>query len=256
MGPAEQEISKMSKEDERVVISETRGENRPMMFQRVEIAYADGAPFYSGWIQDFGAGDPRTGPTFFESNYERFGLEREVTHRREIYWEPRRPASQNCGIRLATSQDHDEIIDLNFQNLFDGGYNRVSAYQGMRFEFDENHDMLVWECEGGIFGFLYINFLAEPNRLEAYFDSLFCAPAVRGQGVGSSLIYAGLERAQSRGMRRVTGQITGNEPHCEGVLRLLTHHGFEVEDASQHSDVWIVVDVSRSLDEARPIIES
>src|ERR1017187_8564685 len=119
-----------SKESERVVVhEERRDEFRTLLFKRVDIKYSDGELFYSGWIQDFG--NALTGPTFFEQNYNNYDLEREHVIKRQKYWLLTTYSQANIGLRDATTEDIDDIIDLTFQNYFDGGYNRISAYQGM-----------------------------------------------------------------------------------------------------------------------------
>src|SRR5690242_8216351 len=143
----------MSKESERVVFHEVRGnEKGPMRFQRVDVRYADGSLFYRGWIQDFG--DRRTGPTVFPQNYAAFGLEQEEVHRRDIYWDCKKVDPENIILREATEEDFDEIIDLNFQNYYDGDYNRISAYQGLNYAIDKDNCILVAEIDGAIYGFL------------------------------------------------------------------------------------------------------
>src|SRR5271168_79498 len=117
-------------ESKRVVVhEERRNASWPLHFKRVDIKYSDGTLFYSGWIQDFG--DARTGPTVFEQNYKNCNLEREKVIKREKYWVPKAYDKSNIGLRNATTEDLDEIVDLNFQNYFDGGNNRISAYQGL-----------------------------------------------------------------------------------------------------------------------------
>lgn len=236
----------MSKESERVVFHEARGnETGPMRFVRVDIRYADGDLFYSGWIQDFG--DGRTGPTFFPTNYERYSLDREVVHRLPIYWEPRTFEPADVTIRAATEKDFDAVIDLNFQNYFEGGYNRISAYQGMNYKIDANNSILVAEIDKTIYGFLCINWIRNVELKEAYFDSLFCAEAVRKKGLGHKLIEAGLNFAREKGILRVSGLIDGDYDHCEQIARMLMRHGFEVLEGVEKGPGWIEVEVLKTF---------
>jgi GNAT superfamily N-acetyltransferase len=236
----------MSKESERVVFHEAKGdETGPMRFVRVDIRYADGELFYSGWIQDFG--DGRTGPTFFPQNYTNYDLDREVVYRRALYWESREFKLEDVVLRDATEADFDAIVDLNFQNYFEGGYNRISAYQGMNYKIDVTNSIVVAVIGETIFGFLCINWARNTELNEAYFDSLFCAKAVRNKGVADKLVEAGLIRAQERGIRRVSGQIDGNYDHCEQIARMLMKHGFEVLEGVEKGPGWIEVEVLRTF---------
>ncbi len=236
----------MSKETERVVTHEIRGnEVGYMRFKRVDIKYSDGDLFYSGWIQDFG--DARTGPTFFEQNYADYKLDREKVSRREKYWQQVTITQQNVTLRSATAEDLDELIDLNFQNYFDGGYNRISAYQGLNHKIDDAHETLVFTVDNAILGFLYIDWEGRASLGEAYFDNLFCAPSVRNHGVGGALIAAGLKQATEGGFKTVAGQITGDEEHCENVARLLDRNGFEVTNCTKYTPSWVVADMAKTL---------
>lgn len=210
-----------------------------MRFVRVDIHYADGGLFYSGWIQDFG--DARTGPTFFPQNYATYNLDHEVVHRCPKFWEPREIDLENLVLRDATEADFDAIIDLNFQNYFEGGYNRISAYQGMNYKIDGNNSIIVAELEGTIYGFLCINWLVGVDRGEAYFNSLFCAEAVRRKGIGHKLIAAGLARAQEKAFAKISGQIEGDLDHCGQIARMLIKHGFEVVEGVEKGDRWVEV---------------
>ncbi len=56
------ELPGSSKEEQRVLVSDQRGAG-VMTFRKVTIHYADGSPYYDGWIQVFGEDDCRNGPT-------------------------------------------------------------------------------------------------------------------------------------------------------------------------------------------------
>ncbi len=204
-----------------MTIFESRGVSTgPLHFKKVEIRYSDGTLFYNGWIQDFG--DARTGPTVFQQNYKNFDLEEERVVKRTIYWQPKNCDQSSTEIFEATKENLDEIIDLNFQNYFDGGYNRISAYQGLNHKIDESHTTLALACENSIFGFLYIDLKMNAVRGEAYFDSLFCAHCFRGKGIGNMLLSAGLDRVKQKGFEKVSGNIIGAPEHCERIAKCST----------------------------------
>jgi ribosomal protein S18 acetylase RimI-like enzyme len=230
---------------DRVIVHEARGQSSgPLQFKRVDIKYSNGTLFYSGWIQDFG--DARTGPTFFEQNYNNFNLEREEVIRREVYWQQVSCNATEAGIRDATPTDLDSLIDLTFQNYFDGGHNRISSFQGLNHKIDDAHITLVFTVGDTIFGYLYIDLEARADRGEAYFDSLYCAPAVRNKGVGRALLAAGLTRVRQAGFRKVSGDIIGSEAHCERIAKMLDSHGFEVVECRQMQG-WLEVDMLKTF---------
>lgn len=238
----------MSKETERVATGEIRNFDAGVemrVFKKVEIKYADGETFYSGWIQDFGS--VLTGPTFFEENYTNYSLEKETVTRREKYWEPVTITEGNAKIRIATPSDLDALIDLNFHNYFDGGYNRISSYQGLNFLIDETHEFLVYTINEEIFGFLYICWNLDDNAIHSYFDSLYVAPCIRGKGIGSALIGAGVERANKKNCVWIDGRIIGSSQHCEHIAQLLAPHGFKVKDVRPRSARWTEVDMQLPL---------
>gem|GEM_PF-4147841 len=215
-----------------------------MRFVRVDIRYTDGDPFYSGWIQDFG--DGRTGPTFFSQNYSNYGLEYEIVHQRLVYWDLMDFESEDVIFRDATEDDLDAIIDLNFQNYFEGGYNRISAYQGINFKITDTNSIIVCEIDGLILGFLYIDWSWNSDLREAYFDSLYCAPAVRNRGLAHKLIEFGILQAVDRGIQRISGKINGDLEHCEKISRILMQHGFEIVEAIQMPG-WIAVETLKLI---------
>lgn len=229
--------SMSQKESERVVVHEERRDGAwPLHFKRVDIKYSDDTLFYNGWIQDFG--DARTGPTVFEQNYKNCSLEREKVFKREKYWVPKAYDKSNIGLRDATTEDLDDIVDLNFQNYFDGGNNRISAYQGLNHKIDDNHLTLAFTLDNSIYGFLYIDLEVNASRGEAYFDSLFCAHSMRGRGVGNSLIAAGLDRVEKMGFKKVSGKILGSPEHCEQIAKMLNKQGFKVVECIEPREGW------------------
>ena len=226
-----------NKEKDRVVVHEKREDIfRVAKFKRVEIKYSNGTPFYIGWIQDFG--DARTGPTVFEENYKNFNLEREKVIKLEKYWVPKAYDKSNISLRDATTEDLDDIVDLNFQNYFDGGYNKISAYQGLHHKIDDNHLTLGFTLDNSIFGFLYIDLEMNAFRGEAYFDSLFCAHSMRSRGVGNALLAAGLDRVKKIGFKKVSGRILGSPEHCEYIAKMLDRHGFKVVECIEPREGW------------------
>jgi hypothetical protein len=224
-------------ESKRVVVhEERRNASWPLHFKRVDIKYSDGTLFYSGWIQDFG--DARTGPTCFEQNYKNFNLEREKVVKREKYWVPITHNQSNTGLRDATPEDLDDIVDLNFQNYFDGGNNRISSYQGLNHKIDDIHLTLGFTVDNSIYGFLYIDLEMNAFRGEAYFDSLFCAHSMRNRGVGNALLAAGLDRVKGKGFEKVSGRIMGPPEHCEHIAKILDKHGFKVVECIEQREGW------------------
>jgi GNAT superfamily N-acetyltransferase len=227
-----------SKESERVVVHEERGvEFETLLLKRVDIKYSDGDLFYSGWIQEFG--DARTGPTVFEQDYEHYGLEREHVIKRQKYWSPTAYNQDNIGLRDATPDDIDDIIDLTFQNYFDGGYNRISAYQGLNHKIDDDHGTFGFTIDNSIFAYLYIDLIVSAFRGEAYFDSLFCAHSVRNRGIGHALLSAGLDRVKGKGFEKVSGKIIGTRAHCEHIAKMLDKHGFKVVECLEKGEGWL-----------------
>jgi GNAT superfamily N-acetyltransferase len=224
-------------ESKRVVVhEERRNASWPLHFKKVDIKYSDGTLFYSGWIQDFG--DARTGPTCFEQNYKNFNLEREKVVKREKYWVPITRNQSNTGLRDATPEDLDDIVDLNFQNYFDGGNNRISSYQGLNHKIDDIHLTLGFTVDNSIYGFLYIDLEMNAFRGEAYFDSLFCAHSMRNRGVGNALLAAGLDRVKGKGFEKVSGRIMGPPEHCEHIAKILDKHGFKVVECIEQREGW------------------
>lgn len=221
------------KESQRVTVHE----ERPVAFgsfKRVEIRYSDGSVFYQGWIQDYG--DARTGPTFFEQNYKLYDLAREQVFKLEKYWQPLSFNQPMLALRDATAGDLDDLVDLTFQNYFDGGYNRISAYQGLNHQVDEDHITLALTVKGTIYAYLYIDLKMYASRRQAYFDSLFCAHCLRNKGAGQALLAAGVERVRGQGFAKVSGKIIGSPEHCERIAKMLDKHGFKVVECAQMTD--------------------
>jgi GNAT superfamily N-acetyltransferase len=235
-----------SKESERVVVHEERGDEfRTLVLRRVDIKYSDGDLFYSGWIQDFG--NALTGPTVFEQDYNNYDLEREHVIKRQKYWLPITYNQENIRLRDATTGDIDDIIDLTFQNYFDGGYNRISAYQGLNHKIDTDHVTLGFTVDNSIFGYLYIDLIRSAFRGEAYFDSLFCAHSVRNRGIGLALLSAGLDRVKGKGFEKVSGMIIGTRAHCEHIAKMLDKHGFKVLECLEKGEGWLEVNVLKTF---------
>lgn len=235
-----------SKEEERVVVLQTKGQG-VTTFRKVEVAYADSSPCYHGWIQVFGDGDGRNGPTVFPQNYVNHNLDRERVFKLKKFWETPELGISNTGIREAVLGDLDEIIDLRFQGLFDDVYDRISAYQGLTHKIDSDHLTLVYMVDGVIYGLVYFDLKVNADRCEAYFDSWFCAPGIRGRGVGTALVKAGLEKIKELGFKRVSAGVLGSEDHCLHNAGILKSCGFSVDDCYENVPGILQVDMSMAL---------
>lgn len=251
----------MSKVNERVTFFEERGTpGSDEHFRRVEIKYSDGEIFFSGWIQDFGNVDSiNTGPTVFSSNYVKHRLDQDTANKKKEYWDERAFAEEAVTIRDSTIPDLDELIDLNFQNYFEGGNNRISAYQGLNFIIDGEHTIICLQIERTIYGFLFIEWRVDhAGTRTAYFDSLYCAPAVRGHDFGSRLIDAGIKRAKERSCIRIDGLVMGTLDHCRRIKDLLEKNNFSIDRFTpapvsallgvQWYDLYMSLDLSSAAD--------
>lgn len=232
-----------NKEEERVVVLSQKGEG-VTTFRKVEIAYGNGEPCYRGWIQVFGKGDGRNGPTVFPQNYVNFGLDREDVSRMDRFWEPPVFNQGNTALREAVSGDLDEIIDLRFQGFFDDVYDRISAYQGLMHKIDSEHLTLLFTVDETVYGLIYFDLAQYAFRREAYLDSWFCAPGMRSRGVGKALVKAGLDRIGQLGFERVSAQVLGTEDHCLNNAGILRSCGFNADACSENVPGILTVELS------------
>jgi ribosomal protein S18 acetylase RimI-like enzyme len=212
----------------RVTVHEEKGDGI-MTFRKVSITYTDGDPYYHGWIQIFGEGDTRNGPTIFPQNYDNNGLNKEEVLKKDKYWDTPNLSEGSIEIRQAVPLDLDQIIDLRFQNYFDGGHERISAYQGLFHKINDDFLTLVLTVGGEIFGYIYIDLQINAKEGEAYIDSWFVAPGMRHRKAGTLLLTEGLNEIRKRGFDTASAIIIGTEQHCEYNAQILARCGFSVD---------------------------
>jgi GNAT superfamily N-acetyltransferase len=200
-----------------------------LRFEHVDITYSNGSLFYSGWIQDLGL---NSGPTIFVQNYENCGLESEEANGLDIYDELS-PNPAVCSIRPATADDIEKIIDLRFQNFFDDGYNRISAFQALNQMVDATH--LAWVAISGttIVGHAYV--ILQPDGV-AFLDDIYVHQKFRNGKLGTNLMQSANCDAMERGVSRVELKIIGHPDQCENAARFYARIGFTVLDCSQRHD--------------------
>ncbi len=234
--------SRLTKEAERVMCHSDRGQ-----FRKVTIVYSDGSPFFHGWIQIFGEDDGRNGPTIFPMNFVNHRLDPDQANRREEFWVAGEIVSNDVVIREATPNDLDAIVDLRFQSYFDGGYERISSYQGLKQLIEDDFLTFVYKAGEIILAVVYVALKQGRHPKEAYIDTWFCAPGVRRRGVGTSLLLAAQARLKELGFSEVRAVTLGDEEHCENVVKAFVNCGFSLVGLNTDPTETITAEVWRRL---------
>lgn len=234
--------SSLTKEDERVTRHGDRGQ-----FRKVTITYSDGSPYFHGWIQIFGNDDGRNGPTIFPMNFVNHRLDPDQANRRQEFWVVGEIGPDDVVIREATPDDLDAIVDLRFQSYFDGGYERISSYQGLNQVIGDDFLTFVYAVGELIVAVVYVALKQGRHQKEAYIDTWFCAPGIRRRGVGTALLRATLARLMELSFSEVRACCLGDEEHCENVVKAFVNCGFSLVSLDRDPTETITATVWRKL---------
>jgi len=106
------------------------------------------------------------------------------------------------GVAIREARPEDEQAVLRLLELIPGclgmtDQQRVAAAQ--RFRESPALDVLVAEADGRVVGFLALTFAPGLTGLRALLGEMAVAPPYRRQGIGASLVEAGIQRASRRG---------------------------------------------------------
>lgn len=214
-----------------------------MLFRKVKILYTDGDIFFIGWLQDLGG---NSGPIVFRDNFDKYEIDHEITFRSRKYEIKDDRIYEPATLRVATAADADNLLDLRFQNYFDGHYNKISAYQAFGQKFDDYHVTIVAEIDNLIIGHAYL--LLDVKQQSAILDDLFVDHTYRQCGHGSALLRAAEIAAADSGCKLLNLRSIGTKDFVNSKQRFYRTRGFELLNVGpeSHPD-WVSIDLRKNL---------